>query len=78
MHSTCRPLILRKLQAAHVAVDASTVATSLGSGSVDLGGTFAPFGDITESGFRLRVSGDYSWYSFTRAPLRQAMAQKAA
>jgi hypothetical protein len=36
----------------------------LGSGTVDLGGTFAPFDDINESGFRMHVGGSYSWYKF--------------
>jgi hypothetical protein len=48
----------------HVAVDGSVVATSLGSGTVDFGGTFAPFGDIDNSGFRLHVGSSYSWYKF--------------
>jgi len=48
----------------HVAVDGSAVANSLGGRSLDLNGTLAPFGDINESGFRLRASGSANWYKF--------------
>jgi hypothetical protein len=48
----------------HVAVDGSTVFTSLGDRSLDLNGTFAPWGDINESGFRFRLTGSASWYKF--------------
>jgi hypothetical protein len=48
----------------HVAVDGSVVVTSLGNGSANLNTTFAPFGDINASGFRLRVTGSDSWYRF--------------
>jgi hypothetical protein len=48
----------------NTAVDGSVVANSLGGGSVDFNATFAPFGDINESGFRLRGSGNASWYKF--------------
>jgi hypothetical protein len=51
-------------KAQHVAVDGSTVATSLGDRSLDLNGTFAPLGDVNESGLRLRVTGSASWYKF--------------
>jgi hypothetical protein len=46
------------------AVDSSLVATSLGDGSLDVNGTFSPFGDINASGVRVRVSGGDSWYRF--------------
>ncbi len=45
-------------------IDGSAVATSLGGRSVDFNATFAPFGDINDSGFRLRLSGNASWYRF--------------
>jgi len=48
----------------HVAVDGSAVATSLGDRSLDLSGTFAPSGDINDSGLRIRVTGSASWYRF--------------
>ncbi len=46
------------------AIDGSAVATSLGGRSVDFNGTFAPFGDINDTGFRVRLSGNASWYRF--------------
>ena len=49
----------------HVAIDGSVIATSLRGGSANLNGTFAPFGDITASGFRLRVTTNDSWYRFS-------------
>jgi Cellulose biosynthesis protein BcsS len=48
----------------HVAVDGSTVISSLGDRSFDLNGTFAPWSDINESGLRLRLSGSANWYRF--------------
>jgi hypothetical protein len=45
-------------------IDGSAVATSLGGRSVDFNATFAPFGDINDSGFRARLSGNASWYRF--------------
>jgi Cellulose biosynthesis protein BcsS len=48
----------------HVGVDASVVATSLRDGSANVNGTFAPFGDINDSGVRIRLTGGYSWYRF--------------
>ena len=48
----------------HLAIDGSVVVTSLGNGSTNLNTTFAPFGDINASGFRMRVTGSYSWYEF--------------
>jgi hypothetical protein len=48
----------------HFAVDGSALFTSLGDRSLDLNGTFAPFGDINESGFRIGLSGSASWYRF--------------
>lgn len=45
-------------------IDSSAVATSLGGRSVDFNATFAPFGDINDSGFRVRLSGNASWYRF--------------
>jgi hypothetical protein len=49
----------------HLAIDGSIMATSLGGGSANLNGTFAPFGDISASGFRLRVTTNDSWYRFS-------------
>jgi Cellulose biosynthesis protein BcsS len=46
------------------AIDGSAVATSLGGRSVDFNATFAPFGDINDTGFRARLSGNASWYRF--------------
>jgi hypothetical protein len=46
------------------AIDGSAVANSLGSQSVDLNATFAPFGSINDTGFRVRLSGNSSWYRF--------------
>ncbi len=46
------------------AIDSSAVATSLGGRSVDFNATFAPFGDIADTGFRVRLSGNASWYRF--------------
>jgi cellulose biosynthesis protein BcsS len=48
----------------HAAVDGSAVVTSLGDRSLDLNGTFSPYGDINDSGFRLRLSASASWYRF--------------
>lgn len=48
----------------HVAIDGSGSATSLGDRSFDLSGTFAPFSEINESGFRIRLSESASWYRF--------------
>jgi|GEM_PF-4818608 len=44
--------------------DGSAVSTSLGGRSVDFNATFAPFGDINDTGFRVRLSGNASWYRF--------------
>jgi Cellulose biosynthesis protein BcsS len=49
----------------HAAVDGSATFTSFGNNSFDLNGTFAPWTDINESGFRLRLTGSASWYRFT-------------
>jgi hypothetical protein len=48
----------------HLAIDGSVVGTSLGGRSVDFNATFAPFGDINDSGFRASLSGNASWYRF--------------
>lgn len=45
----------------NVAVDSTSDVTSSGGFSVDLNGTFAPFGDFSQSGFRLRLTGASSW-----------------
>jgi len=46
------------------AIDGSAVGNSLGGRSVDFNATFAPFGDINDTGFRVRLSGNASWYRF--------------
>src|SRR5215208_3371420 len=46
------------------AIDASAVVNSIGTRSVDFSVTFAPFGNINDSGFRVRVTGNASWYRF--------------
>src|SRR6266849_3749398 len=46
------------------AFDGSAVGNSLGGRSVDFNATFAPFGDINDTGFRVRLSGNGSWYRF--------------
>jgi hypothetical protein len=48
----------------HVVVDSSFDTNSLRSSSWDVNGTFAPFGDVYESGFRFRLTGSASWYRF--------------
>jgi len=58
------PLTSPKSIVQHLAIDGSATATSLGDRSADLNATFAPFGDINESGFRVRLSGSASWYRF--------------
>ena len=55
------------IKAEHVAVDGSTVVSSLGDRSFDLNGTFSPYGDINDSGLRFRVAGNASWYRFLTA-----------
>lgn len=50
------------------AIDGSAVGTSVGGRSVDFNATFAPFGDINDSGFRVRLSGNASWYRFVTGP----------
>jgi len=57
--------VIREPEPQHVAIDGSILVTSLGGGSANLNGTFAPFGDITASGFRLRVTTNDSWYRFS-------------
>jgi cellulose biosynthesis protein BcsS len=57
--------VIREPEPQHVAIDGSILMTSLGSGSANLNGTFAPFGDITASGFRLRATTNESWYRFS-------------
>jgi hypothetical protein len=54
--------VIREPEPQHVAIDGSILVTSLGGGSANLNGTFAPFGDISASGFRLRVTTNDSWY----------------
>jgi hypothetical protein len=56
------PPVSRTIQ--QFAFDGSVVGTSLGGRSVDVNATFAPFGDIGETGFRARLSGNASWYRF--------------
>lgn len=63
---TSPPLVAHPIQQA--AIDGSAVGTSLGGRSVDFNATFAPFGDINESGFRARLSGNASWYRFVTGP----------
>jgi len=48
----------------HVVIDSSFDANSLRSSSWDVNGTFAPFGDVYENGFRVRITGSASWYRF--------------
>jgi hypothetical protein len=48
----------------HVAVGSSSDADSLGNRNVYLDGTFAPFSGIYESGARLSLTGNASWYKF--------------
>src|SRR5262245_27793766 len=50
-----------------VAVD-STLDSNFFAGSLDINGTFAPFGSIGENGFRTRVSGNVAWYKFILDP----------
>jgi hypothetical protein len=50
-----------------VAVSSSAVASMLGEGSVSFNATLAPFGNIDDSGFRLRLSAGDSWYRFVTA-----------
>ena len=58
----------------HVAIDGSVMATSLGGGSANLNGTFAPFGDISASGFRLRVTTNDGWYKFSTGTVPDSLA----
>jgi hypothetical protein len=46
------------------AIDGSAVGTSLGGRSVDVNATFAPFGNVNDTGFRVRLSGNASSYRF--------------
>jgi Cellulose biosynthesis protein BcsS len=48
----------------YIALLGSFDADSIGNRSIYLGGTFAPFSGIYESGFRFRALGDASWYRF--------------
>jgi Cellulose biosynthesis protein BcsS len=48
----------------HVVVDSTPETNSFGNSSLDINGTFAPFGDVYESGFRARLTGSFSWYKF--------------
>jgi len=50
------------------AIDGSGVANSLGGRSLDLNATFAPFGGINDTGFRVRLNGNASWYRFLTGP----------
>jgi hypothetical protein len=52
------------IQRQHVSVSSSFDADSLGNRNVYVDGTFAPFSGIYESGVRLRVTGNASWYKF--------------
>jgi hypothetical protein len=52
------------VQRQHVAVSSSFDADSLGNRNVYVDGTVAPFSGIYESGVRLRVTGNASWYKF--------------
>ncbi len=47
----------------HVIAD-STYDTTPFARSLDVNGTFAPFGSIYENGLRLRMTGSWSWYKF--------------
>jgi hypothetical protein len=58
----------------HVAIDGSIIVTSLGGGAANLNGIFAPFGDITASGFRLRVTTNDSWYRFSTGTIPDSFA----
>ena len=60
--------------AQHVAVDGSLTISSLGDRSFDLNGTFAPWTDINESGFRFRLTGSGSWYRFSTGNHPQTFA----
>jgi hypothetical protein len=48
----------------HAAANSSFDADSLGNRNVYVEGTFAPFSGIYESGVRLRLTGNASWYRF--------------
>jgi hypothetical protein len=48
----------------HVAIGSSFDADSIGNRNVYVDATLAPFSGIYESGMRLRVMGDASWYKF--------------
>jgi Cellulose biosynthesis protein BcsS len=48
----------------HAAANSSFDADSLGNRNVYVDGTFAPFSGIYESGVRLRLTGNASWYRF--------------
>jgi hypothetical protein len=56
------PPVIEPLQ--HAAATSSFDADSLGNRNVYVDGTFAPFSGIYESGVRLRVTGNASWYKF--------------
>jgi Cellulose biosynthesis protein BcsS len=58
----------------HVAIDGSVMATSLGTGAANLNGTFAPFGDITASGFRFRLTTNDSWYRLSTGTTPDSLA----
>ena len=58
------PAAVESTRIEHFAVDGSAVATSLGDRSVSFNSTFAPFGDINDSGLRIRGTGSASWYRF--------------
>jgi opacity protein-like surface antigen len=47
----------------HVIID-STADTGHGGKSFDFNATFAPFGSIYETGFRIRLTPSYSWYQY--------------
>src|SRR5690242_11607766 len=47
----------------HVIID-STLDVWRGGISYDFNSTFAPFGSIYETGFRFRLTPNYSWFQF--------------
>jgi len=54
--------------ARNAAVDGSAIVSGLRDNSFDVNGTFSPFGNIDESGFRTRLSASASWYRFITNP----------
>jgi Cellulose biosynthesis protein BcsS len=52
------------VQRQHAAFSTYLDADSLGNRNVYVGGTFAPFSGIYESGVRFRLTGNASWYKF--------------